>query len=83
MFTFLRTRRFETIIQLCDAHIQGPPNFNDGVGPDIVNSTYFDDLMEMAPPINETLWLCKWRNEFRNCEDFFQTIITDEGKYTI
>lgn len=70
------------MIQLCDAHIPGPVNFVDGVGPDIVNGTIFDDLIEMAPGHADTMWYCKWRNEFHNCSEtiMFQTIMTDEGK---
>lgn len=45
---FFSNRRFETIIQLCDAHIQGPPNFVDGVGPKIADKTYLNELMEMV-----------------------------------
>lgn len=68
------------MIQLCDAHIGGPENFPDGIGTDIVDATIFDDLLEMAPGYNDTMWYCKWRNGFYACHDFFRTIITDEGK---
>ncbi|XP_055840677.1 pickpocket protein 28-like [Episyrphus balteatus] len=46
----------------------------------LANSSDLIKAMSIAAPtFNETLHKCYWRNEFFNCEEIFDSVLTDEG----
>lgn len=66
----------EAVIQLCDAHI-ATDNFD--IGTDYTNSTLFDAIQDVAPTFNDTMFFCKWRNDYPACRDLFSPVWTEEG----
>lgn len=65
----------EAVAQVCDAHLTD--GFELGVnhtGNDII-----DTLREIAAKFDDTMFVCKFRNQIRSCDDYFQEIMTEEG----
>lgn len=68
--------RMEAVIQLCDAHI-ATDNFD--IGKNHTNRTIFDVIQDVAPSFNDTMFFCKWRNDYPRCSDIFRPVLTEEG----
>lgn len=66
----------EAIIQLCDAHI-ATDNFE--IGTEHTNKTLFNIIRDVAPSFNDTMFFCKWRNDYPPCRDLFSPVLTEEG----
>lgn len=70
-----RTYKLEAVAQVCDAHLL----VDRGVGVNFTDTACFEQLIDMAPQFNETLFHCKYRNFTDTCEKLFAPIITEEG----
>lgn len=43
------------------------------------DETIVDQIIDMAPKIDEIMISCKFRNEYKDCHELFTMSITDEG----
>lgn len=63
------------LAQVCDAHLtDGFELGANHIGPDIIKT-----LRELAANFEDTMFMCKFRNDIRMCSDYFQEIMTEEG----
>ncbi|XP_031637927.1 pickpocket protein 28-like [Contarinia nasturtii] len=67
--------RTKAVIQLCEAHLA--ENFL--LGQNFTTSEIYEIIKDVAPDFNDTMFYCKWRNDFIPCETNFQPILTGEG----
>ncbi|XP_063709864.1 pickpocket protein 28 [Culicoides brevitarsis] len=67
--------KLEIIAQTCDAHLL----VNAGIGNATITSDCIDQLLDMAPQFNETLFHCKYQNLADTCDTLFAPIITEDG----
>lgn len=65
----------KAMAQICDAHLTD--TFK--LGGEITDNRIIDLYREIAPTFNETMYLCKFRNNPAYCDKYFEEIITDEG----
>lgn len=65
----------EAISQVCDAHLT--EKFK--IGENVTDNSIIKMLKRMAPSLNDTMMLCKFRNKLQYCNDYFQEVLTDEG----
>lgn len=71
----LRWTHYDAVTQVCDAYLS---EFNVGNATSD-GSTIINTLQELSVRMDETLFQCKWRNDFVNCTDILQPILTEEG----
>lgn len=75
---FNRFHRMLAMLQVCDLsfnkHLIDNIHLEEEYTSDIINMFRF-----LAPTFNETMFLCKFRNDFQPCHDMFREVITDEG----
>ncbi|RZF47249.1 hypothetical protein LSTR_LSTR004958 [Laodelphax striatellus] len=62
----------EVISLICDQHI------NNG-GELTINESKIEFLEEVASPFEEVLFVCKWKEQLKECTEFFTPIMTEEG----
>lgn len=74
-FSF-RLKYMEAVSLICDAHLTD--SFE--IGGNITDNTVIDRLKEIAPTFKETMLLCKFRNTLEYCQDYFEEIMTEEGR---
>lgn len=75
--TFISGRlvRTKAVIQLCDAHLS--ENFL--TGQNYTSNDIYETIQDVAPNFNDTMFFCKWRNDYISCENHFQPVLTEEG----
>lgn len=62
------------VLQVCDSHLSDAMKLEEQYTDDII-----DKLREMAPTFNDTMFFCKFRNEFQPCHALFKEVMTEEG----
>lgn len=67
-------KRFGIFGQLCGTKGVSMSNFSEN----FIDESIFDIIQDVAPKINNSLFLCVWRNN-HFCDQFFKPILTEEG----
>lgn len=62
------------MLQVCDPHLSAQMKLEEEYTTDIIGK-----LRAMAPTFNETMFFCKFRNEFQPCHELFREVMTEEG----
>lgn len=65
----------QSVIHLCNAQLIEYLEF----GQNITTNEIYDIVRDLAPSLNDTMYYCKWRNEFNDCNAIFLPILTEEG----
>ncbi|XP_037032181.1 pickpocket protein 28-like [Bradysia coprophila] len=63
------------VIQICDSYLTG--YFE--VGANFTDSSITDLLRDTAPSSNDTLFVCKIRDIYEDCQPYFHEIMTEDG----
>uniref|UniRef100_A0A182PBQ5 Pickpocket n=1 Tax=Anopheles epiroticus TaxID=199890 RepID=A0A182PBQ5_9DIPT len=66
--------RFRAVAQVCNAHILLGISLNQTTDPNCVEL-----LRNVSMPLYPALFYCLWRNEGRQCSEFFTETLTEEG----
>lgn len=64
------------IAQVCEPHLFVHANLTTENTPNI---NCVNMLKEMSVTFNETIAVCRWRNEMFPCDELFTEILTEEG----
>ncbi|XP_031638214.1 pickpocket protein 28-like [Contarinia nasturtii] len=67
--------RSKAVFQLCEAHLAE----NFVLGQNFSTNEIYETIKDVAPNFNDTMFYCKWRNNFISCENSFQPVLTEEG----
>lgn len=65
----------EAISHLCEPHLM--ESFQ--LGKNNTDERIFKIINELAPSFTDIMFFCKYRNKFNLCQNYFKSILTDEG----
>jgi acid-sensing ion channel, other len=69
---------FETLLHVCDPQLAKYHIMNYSVLND--NYKLVPELEKMLYSVDDTILLCKWRESLVDCSEFYNEVITDQGK---
>lgn len=65
----------EAVSQLCESNVAQLIHLDTNY----TGETIFDTIREVALLMNDTMDVCKFRNDVNMCDSFFHPILTEEG----
>lgn len=67
----------QVAVQLCDPYISS--RIADYFSDEYLDAKMVKEMLKMAPKLEDTLVLCRFRDKLMNCSELFITTLTEDG----
>lgn len=76
--SFIESKYFEYLLHVCDPQLMKSFNFTKSIIHDN-GDEFLIHLEELLYSLDESMFLCKWRDKYEGCDKIFNEVITDQG----